>query len=524
MDPEVYCPGRGPQELFRAQQPADITEEEAHATCRSYYRCVPGGGNRMRVIHSKCGGLMFFDVELQTCQLRNKVHNCAKWEQAQKPKPKWPRNYNDETPCTAEEIECGSGECLGKERFCDDIPDCEDGSDENICSDPEMDPNAAERCNPTTCLWAEGCFCSVDGSRIPDDLPPAQTPQMIMITFTGSVSEESFKVYQEIFGKSITNKGNDCTPKATFFVSHVFSNYSAIQELHRQGHEIAVSSITNNADKNYWSSLSVADFEAEFDGGRLIAETFANISQGEILGLRVPLGRVGGNNQFRMMTEMGFLYDSSIAAPRGPSPLWPYTLTHRMPHKCIGTDQNCPTRNFTAWEMVLNELDRREDSTYSEQVTGCHLIDQCSGIVDPKQFRAFLESNLQQHYTTNRAPLGLHFTSSYFLTRQSFLREFTKWIADVAARGDFFFVTMMQAIQWMESPTEITALNNFEEWKRTCVPTGQPNCVLPNPCKRRPPRILAIEGSMALHTCMECPREYPWLYNPLGDILDLDDL
>jgi hypothetical protein len=34
----------------------------------------------MRVIHSKCGGLMFFDVELQTCQLRNKVHNCAKWE------------------------------------------------------------------------------------------------------------------------------------------------------------------------------------------------------------------------------------------------------------------------------------------------------------------------------------------------------------------------------------------------------------------------------------------------------------
>ncbi|KAF2355320.1 Low-density lipoprotein (LDL) receptor class A repeat [Trinorchestia longiramus] len=525
MDPDFYCAGRGRNELFRKELPEDISEEESRSSCAWYYRCVPGGGSRLLVSKSKCGFGMLFDVEQQTCQVRNKVNNCAMWEKAQKPKPKWPVPYDADNKCNGEiEIECGSGECLSKSLFCDGTEDCTDGSDENICSDPTTDPNAAETCNTKTCIWEEGCFCSTDGSRIPADLPVVETPQMITITFTGSVNEESFKVYQEIFGKGIKNKGTDCTPKATFFVSHVYTNYSAVQELHRLGHEIAVSSITNNPDGRYWSTLSAEEYEAEFDGGRLIAETFANISQGDIVGMRVPLGRVGGNSQFQMMTDWGFYYDSSLAAPRRPFPLWPYTLQHRMPHQCIGTDQNCPTRNFTVWEMVVNELDRRDDPLYSEALTGCHYIDQCANIASPKQFRAFLESNLQRHYATNRAPLGLHFTSSYFLTRKNFLREFTKWIADVASRGDYFFVNMIQAINWMAAPTKITAINNFEDWKIKCEPTGQPYCSLPNPCARKPPRPLASEGEMYLHTCMDCPQEYPWIYDPFGDRSGIFDL
>merc|ERR1719430_1261291 len=306
---------------------------------------------------------------------------------------------------------------------------------------------------------------------------------MITITFTGAVNDRNFKIYQDIFKDTTKNKGNDCTAKGTFFVSHAFTNYSAVQELHRKGHEIAVGSITNNNDKNYWSDLTAEEYEAEFDGARLITERYANISQGEILGMRVPQGRVGGNDQFKMMIDWGFLYDSSLAAPRGRLPLWPYTLQHRMPHKCLGTDQNCPTRNFTAWEMVLNELDRRDDPQYS----------------------------------TNRAPIGLHFTAAYFSTRRSFLREFSKWIAEVSSRGDYYFVTMLQAISWMEAPTEIAALNNFPEWKNKCDPKGLPYCSLPNPCESKPPPEHSNEDRMFLYTCEECPRAYPWLYDPRGD-------
>merc|ERR1719513_212621 len=46
MDPDFYCTGRAENEFFRKQMPEDITEEEARATCHTYYRCVPGGGNR----------------------------------------------------------------------------------------------------------------------------------------------------------------------------------------------------------------------------------------------------------------------------------------------------------------------------------------------------------------------------------------------------------------------------------------------------------------------------------------------
>lgn len=345
---------------------------------------------------------------------------------------------------------------------------------------------------------------------------------MITITFSGSVAEDSFNVYREIFGPGAKNKGNDCSAKGTFFVSHAFTNYSAVQELHRLGHEIAVGSITSNPDKKYWSSLSAAEYEAEFDEGRLIAEEFANITEGDIMGMRLPVGRIGGNEQFRMMEERGFLYDSSIAAHRGPLPLWPYILEHRMPHKCIGTDQNCPTRKFPVWEMVMNELDRRDDHMFSESLTGCYSVDQCSNIIEPKQLRSFLDYNLQHHYATNRAPLGLHFSSSYFLTRKPLLREFAKWIADVGTRGDFYFVTMMQAIHWMQTPTEVASLNTFQEWKNKCDPKGLPFCSLPNPCESKAPRhpMLRSEATMYLYTCKECPRSYPWLYDPYGHGLD----
>jgi hypothetical protein len=59
MDPEVYCPGRGPQELFRAQQPAEITEEEV----RALWRIVMSNVIRRDIVRSEprcmfvCGGL-----------------------------------------------------------------------------------------------------------------------------------------------------------------------------------------------------------------------------------------------------------------------------------------------------------------------------------------------------------------------------------------------------------------------------------------------------------------------------------
>jgi hypothetical protein len=61
----------------------------------------------------------------------------------------------------------------------------------------------------------------------------------------------------------------------------------------------------------------------------LIIERFANITDGTVVGVRAPYLRVGGNEQFSMMTDQFFAYDSSITAPLGRVPIWPYTLHYR---------------------------------------------------------------------------------------------------------------------------------------------------------------------------------------------------
>ena len=123
--------------------------------------------------------------------------------------------------------------------------------------------------------------------------------------------------------------------------------------------------------------------------------------------------RTGGNEQFTMMSDQFFVYDSSIIAPLARVPVWPYTLHYRfrliniektctttelhllvglffirrMPHKCHGNSGNCPSRSHPVWEMPINELDRRDDPEFDEVLTGCHLVSSCSNIYYKEQFR-----------------------------------------------------------------------------------------------------------------------------------------
>lgn len=123
--------------------------------------------------------------------------------------------------------------------------------------------------------------------------------------------------------------------------------------------------------------------------------------------MRVPFLKVGWNRQFLMMKEFGFLYDSSIVAPFSNLPLWPYTLDYKMPHKCQDDKQNCPSRSYPGiWEMVVNQLN-------AETVT-CPMVDGCSPNIPGEEIYKMLHQNLQRHYTTNKAPLGLFFHSSWF--------------------------------------------------------------------------------------------------------------
>ncbi len=50
------------------------------------------------------------------------------------PRKVMPILKTDEPICPEKQLACGNGECIAKELFCNDKPDCKDESDENACS------------------------------------------------------------------------------------------------------------------------------------------------------------------------------------------------------------------------------------------------------------------------------------------------------------------------------------------------------------------------------------------------------
>jgi len=507
---EDLCAGRAPNEYFRLTTEGD---------CRDVVRCDRAGiAGTIRLASVKCPSGLAFDLNRQTCDWKAQVDNCDRLSKPRKVLP----NFNTQEPvCPDGQLQCGNGQCLAREVFCDGIPDCDDGSDETACG-VDDDPNRAPVCDLSKCILPD-CFCSADGTQVPGlesgKLEKSNVPMMVTLTFSGAVNGENINVYNKLFKPERVNP-NGCTVRGTFFVSHQYTNYSAVQELHRVGHEIGVFSITNKNDPNYWTDGSYDDWLGEMAGSRLIVEQFANITDGTVVGVRAPYLRIGGNTQFTMMEDQFFLYDSSVTAPLSTVPLWPYTLQYRMPHKCHGNAGNCPSRPHNIWEMPINELDRRDDPTFDESLTGCHLVSSCSNIYYKDQFKDLLVHNFNRHYESNKAPLSLSFDPSWLISNKGFDSVLEDWMDDVLANyPDVYFVTELMVIQWMQKPTGTSALRDFADWKEKCLVGGQPSCNLPNACPLTTREIPGAE--FRLHTCMPCPKTYPWIADPTGEGFDI---
>jgi len=499
---QKLCRGKSSGELFRLKAGED--------SCRDVIQCTAGGLQAIR-----CPPGLAFDLEKQTCDWKWAVKNCDKLTKERKVQPLL---STDEPLCEIGKLACGDSICIDKGLFCDGNKDCNDGSDENAC-DIENDPNRAPLCDKNICKLPD-CFCSEDGSEVPGDLCPSndrcdRVPQMVTITFDDAINNNNIDLYDEIFNRQRRNP-NGCDIKATFFVSHKYTNYSAVQNMHRMGHEIAAHSITHKDDESYWTDASTDDWAREMSGTRLIIDKFANITDNSVVGLRAPYLRVGGNRQFTMMEEQAFLYDSSITAPLRNPPLWPYTMYFRMPHRCHGNLQNCPTRSHAVWEMVMNELDRREDPTIDEDIAGCAMVDSCSNILSGDQFYNFLTHNFYRHFDQNRAPLGLFFHAAWLKNNPEYLDAFLYWVDEVLeSHPEAYFITMTQVIQWIQNPVSVDSAKNYAPWQEKCSPGPRTNCLVPNSCKLSTDELGG--ESIRMHTCMRCPNKYPWLNDPTGD-------
>lgn len=80
-----------------------------------------------------------------------------------------------------------------------------------------------------------------------------------------------------------TNK-NSCAVRATFFVSHEYSEYTLVNELYNRGFEIGLNSITRQSNQTYWREASTDLLMKEFSDQRNQLAHFANIPVNSIQG------------------------------------------------------------------------------------------------------------------------------------------------------------------------------------------------------------------------------------------------
>ncbi|XP_013410797.1 uncharacterized protein LOC106173985 [Lingula anatina] len=313
----------------------------------------------------------------------------------------------------------------------------------------------AELCSELNCMPPH---CRCPSTQAPFSLPPGDIPQLVVFSFDGPVTPKYADFYQRLFPVGLVNP-NKCSAGVTLFVSNageegrIRTDYASVQKLYRLGYEIGVNSMSMKRPEMFWNDATYEEYVTEMVGQRYLLSLKARIPPSQIRGLRVPYLQPGGNNQFRMMADKNFMYDSSLVtgpvsedATENQPAVFPYTLDV-PPEKylCDIAPGNCPTDPFPGiWEFPLNRL-------FSTHGAPCAVADDCQTNSADDTFR-YLMKNFLRHYKGQRAPLGLFIRPTWFEKNNYTLAGVDAFLKNMTARKDVWVVTMAQAIEWMKAP------------------------------------------------------------------------
>ncbi|MPC23205.1 hypothetical protein E2C01_016245 [Portunus trituberculatus] len=75
------------------------------------------------------------------------------------------------------------------------------------------------------------------------DLSPVEVPQLVLLTFDDAVNDLNKGLYNDLFNVGRKNP-NGCPIASTMYVSHEWTDYSQVQDLYAEGHEIASHSVS----------------------------------------------------------------------------------------------------------------------------------------------------------------------------------------------------------------------------------------------------------------------------------------
>ncbi|KAG6795950.1 hypothetical protein HZU73_08589 [Apis mellifera caucasica] len=351
---------------------------------------------------------------------------------------------------------------------------------------PQVDKPAA-KCRKDVCLLPD---CSCGGGDIPGGIPVERTPQIVLLTFDDAVNDLNKPLYTDLFENGRKNP-NGCPITATFYVSHEWTDYSQVQNLYVDGHEMASHTISHS----FGEQFSQRKWAREVAGQREILSAYGGVKLEDVRGMRAPFLSVGGNNMFKMLWDTNFTYDSSMPIYENRPPSWPYTLDYKLFHDCMIPP--CPTRSYPGlWEVPM---------VMWQDLNGgrCSMGDACSNPPTADGVYKMLIKNFERHYTTNRAPFGLFYHAAWF-TQPHHKEGFISFLDTIVAMDDVWIVTNWQAIQWVRNPTPLPLLHTFEPFGCN-YPDRPKKCNNPKVCN-----LWHKSGVRYMKTCQTCPDIYPW--------------
>ncbi|KAL9928645.1 chitin deacetylase-like 5 [Glossina fuscipes fuscipes] len=352
---------------------------------------------------------------------------------------------------------------------------------------PTPDKTAA-KCRKDVCLLPD-CFCG--GKEIPGNLNVSEVPQIVLITFDDAVSTLNINLYEELFNNDTRKNPNGCPIRATFYVSHEWTNYGMIQDLYADGHELASHTISHS----FGEQFSQKKWTREVAGQREILAAYGGVKVSDVRGMRAPFLSVGGNKMYKMLYDSNFTYDSSLPVYENRPPSWPYTFDYKIFHDCMIPP--CPTRSYPGiWQVPM---------VMWQDLNGgrCSMGDACSNPGDADGVMKMIMKNFERHYTTNRAPFGLFYHAAWF-TQPHHKEGFIKFLDAINAMPDVWIVTNWQALQWVRDPTPLSRINSFQPFY--CDYSDRPKrCNNPKVCN-----LWHKSGVRYMKTCQPCPDIYPW--------------
>ncbi|KAH8409394.1 hypothetical protein KR222_002325, partial [Zaprionus bogoriensis] len=357
---------------------------------------------------------------------------------------------------------------------------------EPLYPQPTPDKTAA-KCRKDVCLLPD-CYCG--GKDIPGELQVESIPQIVLLTFDDSVNDLNKQLYTDLFEKGRVNP-NGCPIAATFYVSHEWTDYSQVQNLYADGHEMASHTVSHS----FGEQFSQKKWTREIAGQREILAAYGGVKLSDVRGMRAPFLSVGGNKMYKMLYDSNFTYDSSMPVYENRPPSWPYTLDYKIFHDCMIPP--CPTRSYPGvWQVPM---------VMWQDLNGgrCSMGDACSNPSDAEGVTKMIMKNFERHYTTNRAPFGLFYHAAWF-TQPHHKEGFIKFLDTINAMPDVWIITNWQALQWVRDPTPTSRINSFQPFQ--CDYSDRPKrCNNPKVCN-----LWHKSGVRYMKTCQPCPDIYPW--------------